>query len=137
LLGAVTSSERSLLPIDGTATNREDKPYGLIQQQADALARRASQQNLGRDFAARLLRSLAEMDSAFNQSSGSREVLFRKAQRLVLALERLDAAARSRVESSSPIAPEVALLREDLDSAGFDSARFANQLRTFRDTLAR
>jgi hypothetical protein len=137
LLGAVTSSERTLLPIDGTAAHRDDKPYAIIQQQADGLARRAAQQNIGREAAARLLRSLAAMDSAFMQTNGPTDVLFRKAQRLVLALERLDIATRPPIASAAPAAQEVALLREGLESGGFDPVQFAGRLRAFRDTLDR
>jgi len=136
LLAEVTAAETTLLRIDAVTADAADQPFARTQQQADALARRAAAQNFNDEFARRLLRHLAELDTAFLQpADSSREVLFCRAQRLVLALEHL-ASARLTTTAHSPSSPELATLRQDLDSAGtFDPAQFARHLASFRATL--
>lgn len=130
LLGKVTSADRTLLPIDATEN------FSRAQQQADTLARHASEQNLGAEFAGQTTRSLVALDGEFVETAGTpRELLFWRAQRLVLALERLsDFANRTKLDAPRP--PELAELRQDLRwSSEFDSARFASRLRAYRLSL--
>jgi inorganic triphosphatase YgiF len=139
LLGEVTAAERTLLPVEGASLNAPEQSFGRVQQQADALARRTSAQPLARDATARLLRHLAGLDSAFNQSGApTREVLFRRAERLTLALERLTNAALTPGGDVAPVAPELRMLRESLGSeANFDAGDFARQLVKLRTSLER
>jgi hypothetical protein len=110
--------------------------FADAQGQADLLARRAAESRLSHDFAQQLLRMLADTDSEFVVSNEtSPEVLFRRAQRLVLALDRLSAA----VSSESPGAaknPSLSQLFEDVRSrTDFQAPRFGEHLRSFRATI--
>lgn len=130
LLSKVTAAERSLSPVDATST------FVRAQQQADALARQSSQLGGGRDFADRLARTIAASDSEFVETAdASREVLFWRAQRLVLALERLSDFADQR--TSDALRPaQLTALRQDLRWSGeFDPAQFARRLRDYSASL--
>ena len=131
LLSHVTSVETSL----GTISP-DEQPFAHTQKQADALARRAAQQNLGRDFALRVLQRLVSVDREFTLTSSTpREVLFRRAQRLVLAIERLSVATLPPAQRDQP-QTGLDTLRDDLRSpAAFDPARFADMLAEFRMSL--
>jgi hypothetical protein len=131
LLGKVTAAERALLPID------PGESFSRAQQQADALARRAAEQNLGAEFASRLTRTLAALDAEFVAATATpQELLFWRAQRLVLALERLSDFA-NRAKPGAPRPPELAALRQDLRWSGeFDPAQFASRLTQYRLSLA-
>ena len=131
LLSHVTAADPSV----GTITPNE-QPFAQTQQQADGLARRAAQQNLGRDFSLRVLQRLASLDREFTRETQTpREVLFRRAQRLVLALERLSVANLPPAQRDQPQSG-LGTLRDDLRSpAAFDPARFADLLTEFRSSL--
>lgn len=130
LLGNVTAADRTLLPIESTG------PFSEVQQQADALARNAAQQTFDADFANRLTRALAALDGQFNETHETpRELLFWRAQRLVLALERLSDFV-SRTTHGSPRPRELTELRQDLRWPGeFDAARFADRLAKYRQSI--
>ena len=138
LLAEVTAAEPTLQRIEAMAANSADPPFARIQQQADALARSASQQNLSRAFAGRLLRHLARLDSAFTDADAPpRDIHFRRAQRLVLALERLTNAEQESA-IGSPRADGLASLRDATASLpNFDPAQFARNLSDFRMNLDR
>ena len=130
LLGKVTAAERTLLPVDATEN------FPRTQQQADALARKAAQQSFGADFAVRMTRTLAALDVEFGETADtSRELLFWRAQRLVLALERLsDFVHRTKPDAPRPV--ELVELRQDLRwSDDFDAGRFASRLGRYRLSL--
>lgn len=131
LLSHVTSAETTL----GTISP-DEQPFAHTQQLADALARRAAQKNLGRDFALRVLERLAATDREFTRTSDiPREVLFRRAQRLVLAIERLSVANLPAAQRDQP-QTGLDTMRDDLRSpAAFDPARFAEMLAEFRRSL--
>jgi hypothetical protein len=77
---------------------------------------------------------LLKVDSEFSQSKESRDVMFRRAQRLVPALNRLAVAAG--LDSDATPCPENEQLREAIQSSGgFDSSRFAKALASYRDAL--
>lgn len=130
LLAKVTAAESTLLPIEAPATDAPNESYARVQQQADALARQAARQRPGVEFASRLTRTLAGLDDEFMASAQApRELLFARAQRLVLALERL-----ARV---APRAPELVALRQDMNWEGeFDAAQFRSRLAAYRLSLA-
>jgi hypothetical protein len=130
LLGKVTTAERTLLPVNPTEN------FSRTQQQADALARKAAQQNLGAEFASRLTHTLAALDAEFAETADTpRELLFQRAQRLVLALERLSDFAH-RAKPDAPRPAELLELREDLRWSGeFDAGRFASRLGKYRASL--
>jgi hypothetical protein len=131
LLSHVTSAETSLGSI-----SPDEQPFADTQKQADALARRAAQQNVGREFAVRVLQRLVSVDREFTLTSNtSREVLFRRAQRLVLAIERLSVATLP-AEQRNQRQTGLDTLRDDLRSpAAFDPVRFAEMLAEFRLSL--
>jgi hypothetical protein len=133
LLSHVTAADTSLVAIEPN-----EQPFAQVQQQADALARRAAQQNLGREFALRVLQRLVALDREFSPSTNTpREVLFRRAQRLVLAIERLSVATLPPAQRDQPQSG-LDTLREDLRSpAAFDPLRFAEMLADFRASLTR
>lgn len=137
LLGNVTADERTLLPIDASAAEAPEENFARTQQQADALARRAAQQTFDADFATRLARALARLDDEFVRSTESpRELQFFRAQRLLLALERLaEAASPAGDASSRPV--ELVELRKNMSWEGeFDPGRFADRLAAYRAILA-
>ena len=133
LLSHVTSAETSLGSI-----SPDEQPFADTQKQADALARRAAQQNLGREFALRVLQRLVSVDREFTLTTNTpREVLFRRAQRLMLAIERLSVATLPPAQREQP-QTGLDTLRDDLRSpAAFDPARFAEMLAEFRLSLTR
>lgn len=130
LLAKATAADRSLLPIDPNPA-RDSAGFTRTQVQADALARRAAQENLGKDFARRMLRSLLETDAEFIETlEQPRELLFRRGQRLVLALERLTSADDKSAE-------ELRILRANLRTLfDFQPADFAAHLVKLRLKLA-
>lgn len=129
LLAKVTAVERSLPPIRfGTA--RDSEGFTQVQQEADALAKRASQQNFGSEFTPRLLRGLVEDESEFAESfARPPDLLFRRAQRLFFAIESLG--------NKDPMLEEaLRLLRDDLHSdLNFQPKNFAAHLANIRSSL--
>src|SRR5262249_28998530 len=110
--------------------------FSSTQAQADLLARRASASQFNDGFAQQLLRVLAATDSEFVISKeATPDLLFHRAQRLVLALARLSVAVNSE-PPSTPKNPAFAKLFEDIRSrADFQPARFAEHLRNFRNAI--
>ena len=93
LLAKATAQQTSLPIIDQPGGTTSRSVFTGAQGQADLLARRAAESRLSDDFAQQLLRALAATDSEFVVSKEtSPDLLFRRAQRLVLALDRLSAA---------------------------------------------
>ena len=133
LLSHVTATDGDLLRIAQPGSEPDAQQFARVQQQADALARRAAQSKLGRDFALRVLARLAALDAEFAPASGTpHDILFRRAQRLVLAIERLTIANLPPAQRDSPLTG-LTTMREDLRSpAAFDPARFAELLAEFR-----
>jgi hypothetical protein len=130
LLARVTAADRTLLPIDPNPT-RDAGGFARTQEQADALARRAAQENFGTGIVQRLLRDLIGADAEFVENfEQPRDLLFRRGQRLVLALERLTSAENKSVE-------ELRILRADLRTpADFQPTDFAAHLAKLRLKLA-
>jgi hypothetical protein len=133
LLAKATAQRANLPMIDqrGGTTSRAE--FTSAQEQADLLARRAAESQFGDDFAQQLLRALAATDSEFVVSKEtSPDLLFRRAQRLVLALDRLSNAVTHQIPGAAKN-PALAQLFEDVRSrADFQPPRFAEHLRSFR-----
>jgi hypothetical protein len=135
---AKTTAQQTNLPLidqpDGTTS---PLVFSTSQQQADLLARRAAQYQLGDDFAHRLLSALVETDSEFVVSKEtSPDLLFRRAQRLVLALDRLSAAVSNEAPGSAKNPVLVKLIEDVRTRADFQAPRFVEHLRSFRATLS-
>jgi Cytochrome c554 and c-prime len=136
LLAKATAQQTNLPAIDqpGETTSRV---FGSIQQQADLLARRTAVYQFSNDFAQQLLRALVATDSEFVVSKEtSPDLLFRRAQRLVLALDRLSNAV-TQEGSGAAKNPALTPLFEDVRSrADFQVPRFVEHLRSFRATTS-
>jgi hypothetical protein len=122
LLAEVSGADTAAVPIV------ED--FAGMQKEADALARRAAEQQFGDAFTLDLLRRLSRLGSSFTRDPElPRDLLFRRAHRLVLALERLAAATQRTL-------PELQQLRDDLASEpAFEPAQFGEHLDALRDAL--
>lgn len=135
LLAKATAQQASLPLIDQPGATTSRSIFTTAQGQADLLARRAAQLQFSDDFARQLLRALAATDSEFVASKEtSLDLLFRRAQRLVLALDRLSVAT-THEGLSAPTNPGLTQLFEDVRSrADFQVPRFVEHLRSFRAT---
>jgi hypothetical protein len=112
----------------------EDSPtaetFPRIQQQADALARRAAQQNFTRDAAERLLRQLLDLGEQFPRTANvPPEIAYRRAERLTLGIDATSAGARLQLKGPAPA-------RSDFGGSGkFDAEQFAAWIAALRDHL--
>ncbi len=136
LLSKVTAQQANLPVIDPPSDTANRASFASAQEQSDLLARRAAESQFSDDFARQVLHALTATESEFVVSKEtSADLLFRRAQRLVLALDRLSVAL-------SRHAPDVARDRalnhlfDDVRSrSDFQAPRFAEHLRSFRATI--
>jgi hypothetical protein len=136
LLAKATAQQSHLPAIQSPTGTTSHAFFASVQAQADLLGQRAADARLSDDFARALLQILTVADSDFSVSKDAPpEILFRRAQRLVLALDRLsDAIAHQPTREIKN--PELARLFEDVRSqADFQPARFAEHLVNFRATI--
>jgi len=136
LLAKATAQQTNLPLIDPPAGATSSGVFTGTQQQADLLARRAAESRLNDEIAQQLLRAMAATDPEFVVSKEtSPDELFRRAQRLVLALDRFSAA----VGHEQPGAAKNPALNQLFDDvrfrADFQPQRFAEHLRSFRGTI--
>jgi hypothetical protein len=136
LLTKATAQQTNLPVIDQPGAGTSPGLFMSVQGQADLLARRAAVSQFNDGFAQQLLRVLATTDSEFVVSKEtSADLLFRRAQRLVLALDRLSAAVSSEPPGTAKN-PALAQLFEDVRSrADFQAQRFVEHLGNFRATI--
>jgi hypothetical protein len=136
LLAKATARQTNLPVIDQPTGTTSPAVFISAQEQADLLARRAAESRLSNDFAQQLLRALAATDSEFVVSNEiSHDLLFRRGQRLVLALDRLSNAVSSEAPGTAKN-PALTQLFEDLRSrADFQAPQFVEHLRNFRATI--
>jgi len=136
LLAKATAQQPDLPRIDQPTGTTSSAVFSSAQEQADLLARRAAESRLSNDFAQQLLRELAATDSEFVISKEtSHDLLFRRAQRLVLALGRLSNAVSSEPPGTAKD-PELTQLFDDVRSrADFQAPRFVEHVRNFRATI--
>jgi len=136
LLSKVTSNQTDLPLIDQASATTSPALYANVQEQSDVLARRAAEHRFSDEVARQLLQALAATDSEFVASKEtSTDLLFRRAQRLVLALDRLSVALS---RESTDLTRDRALnqLFDDVRSrADFQPQRLAEHLRSFRGTI--
>ena len=138
LLAKATAQQTNLPVIDQPNGITSRAVFTGMQDQADLLARRGSEYQFSNDFARQLLKLLTETDSEFVVSKErSPDLLFRQAQRLVLALDRLSNVVNSQVAGEAKN-PALNQLFEDVRSrANFQSSLFAEHLKSFRATTER
>jgi hypothetical protein len=136
LLAKATARQANLPVIDPPGGTTSRSVFAGAQGQADLLARRAAESRLSDDLARQLLRVLTATDSEFVVSKETLpDLLFRRAQRLVLALDRLSAAVGNEAPGAARN-PVLAKLFEDVRSrVDFQVPRFVEHLRSFRQTL--
>jgi hypothetical protein len=135
LLARVTLTEPTLPRV----LEPESSDLEPVQTQADALARYAANWNPSADSMMSILQALVGTDSEFVVTrQRSVETLFYRAERLVLALDRLISALNTNRGAPSKIDSELNPLREDVRLRdNFDAAHFAEHLRAFRAALAK
>ncbi|MGH8094565.1 MAG: multiheme c-type cytochrome [Chthoniobacterales bacterium] len=127
-------SRLPVIALPGETTSRT--LFVSVQEQADSLARRAAAGPWNTDLSATTLRALDATDTDFVNSAGaSPDLLFRRAQRLVLALDRLSRAINHQAAASPPGAALAALLKDVRVRDDFQPAKFAADLVTFRTTM--
>ena len=112
--------------------------FTSMQEQADSLARRAAINPWNDAFATTALHELASADSEFVVSKNTPiELLYRRAQRVVPALDRLFRATNPHA-AAPPMSPTLRDLFQDVRSpADFQPAKFVADLATFRATIER
>jgi hypothetical protein len=136
LLTKVTAQQTNLPVIDAPTEATSAASFASVQQQSDLLAHRAAEYQFSSEFARQLLETLAATDSEFFISKQtSPDLAFRRAQRLVLALDRLSVAVSSDGRGAKKN-PALTQLFEDIRSrADFQVPRFVEHLRSFRATI--
>jgi hypothetical protein len=135
LLAKTTAHQTNLPVVDQQSGTTNRAVFSAAQEQADLLARRAAESRLSDGFAQQLLRALASTDSEFVSKQATPDLLFRRGQRLVLALDRLSSAVNSEAPGTMKN-PALNQLSEDVRSrADFHASRFAEHLRSFRTTF--
>jgi hypothetical protein len=136
LLAKASGQQTNLPVIDQPGGTTSAAVFTSAQEQADLLARRAAESQLSDDFAQPLLRALAATDFEFVVSKEtSPDLLFRRAQRLVLAFDQISSAVTSEAPGSAKN-PALTQLFEDVRSrANFQVPRFVEHLRSFRATI--
>ncbi len=134
LLSKITSNDPSLPTVVEPATSDLEP----LQKEGDDLAHAAVKWNPTIDTVISLMRSLAQTDSEFTISKErSREAIFYRGRRLVLALERLAAALNANRDVPLNLEVELEALRKDIAAAhgALDVSVFAEHLRALRSKL--
>jgi hypothetical protein len=132
LLGKVTEHQTRFPIIDGAGATSTHAEFIGMQDRADSVARTAAAASFGSDFALAMFHTLSGSDSEFMQSRDSRDILYQRAQRLVIGLFRLSVAAG--LDSDANPSPENRPLVETIQTRdSFDPARFATALATYRE----
>jgi len=136
LLAKATADQARLQSIDLPGSNVSKAQFAIMQEQADLLARQASAMPWEQNRAPTILRALAATEPDFVVSPGAEpDLLFPRASRLVLALDRL-ARAVAQQAPAPPIAAALAALFEDVRAqSDFQPAKFAADLTIFRETI--
>jgi len=134
LLAKATANQTGFQVIDPPGETANQAMFLATQKQADLLARQAAAIPGNNLRTAAMLQSLVATESEFVVSRApSAELLFRRAQRLVLALDRLSRAAGPQAGAANL----GALFADVQTRPDFQPAKFAADLKTFRTTLER
>jgi hypothetical protein len=138
LLAKTTANQTRLQVIDPPGGTASRAMFAITQEQADLLARQAAAIPWDDHRAAAMLQALVAPDSEFIVSSAaSPELLFPRATRLVLALDRLSRAVDHQVTASTTSAALATLFEDVRARPDFQPAKFAADLATFRVTMER
>lgn len=135
LLAKTSANQPQLQVIDPPGTTASRALFAQTQKQADLLARQAAAIPWDNHRSAVMLHELVATESEFVVSPAlSAELFFCRAQRLVLALDRLSRAVDHRGPAETRN-PGLATLFEDVRvKPDFQPAKFAADLATFRTT---
>ena len=110
--------------------------YQQVQQWSDELAKAAANLNWSEDLTRKCLNSLAETGEAFAAHEATAAIQARRAERLVLALDRL-LQGSGRADASSELNHKLDRLFADVQSlSDFNAAQFAQHLNEFHTSLA-
>lgn len=136
LCATATSAGSIPSPVSLPLSNPSLPDFTRTQNEADALARRASISNWSDGSARALLTALASADAEFTAKGTANQLLGQRAKRLVLALDRLANALSQNRGVRPKIDPELNQLFQDVKTLdAFDASDFAGHLRAFREAL--
>jgi hypothetical protein len=137
LLARATVNQTRLQAIDLPSGTASRETFAIVQKQADLLARQAAAIPWDAHRTAAMLQAAMATESEFVVSpAATPELLFRRAARLVLALDRLSHAL-SHEAAAAPPSVTLTHLFEDVRTLPFQPAKFAADLATFRTTSER
>ena len=136
LLAKTTANQTRLQVIDPPDATASRAAFAISQKQADLLARQAAVIPWDDQRAPMMLRAVAATESEFVVSPTTPpELLFRRAQRLVLALDRLSRVVDPRIVASATNSALSALFEDIRARPDFNPAKFAADLASFRATM--
>jgi Cytochrome c554 and c-prime len=136
LCATATSAGSIPSPVSLPSSNASLPEFTRMQNESEALARRASVSNWSEGSARALLTALASVDAEFVEKGTPNNLLAQRAKRLVLALDRLTNALNQNGGVRLKIDPELNQLFQDVKTLdAFDASGFAGHLQNFRTTL--
>lgn len=136
LCATATSAGNIPSPVSLPSSNPSLPEFTRMQNESDALARRASVSNWSDSSARSLLVALASSDAEFATKGTANQLLGQRAKRLVLALDRLANAISQNRGVRLKIDPELNQLFQDVRTLdAFDPSGFAGHLQNFRIAL--
>ena len=123
-------------PVGLPSSNPNLPEFARMQNESDALARRASVSTWSEGSARAMLTALASVNAEFTEKGTPANLLAQRAKRLVLALDRLANALNQNCGICLKIDPELNQLFQDVRTLdAFDASGFAGHLRSFRVAL--
>jgi Cytochrome c554 and c-prime len=136
LCATVTSAGSIPSPVSLPSSNASVPEFTRMQNESDALARRASVSNWSEGSARAMLTTLASVDAEFVEKGTPNNLLAQRAKRLVLALDRLANAINQNRGVRLKIDAEIDQLFQDVKTLDtFDASGFAGHLQNFRVAL--
>jgi hypothetical protein len=136
LCATATSAGSIPSPVSLPSSNASLPEFTRMQNESDALARRASVSNWSEGSARALLTALASVDAEFVEKGTPNNLLAQRAKRLVLALDRFTNALNQNGGVRLKIDPELNQLFQDVKTLdAFDGSGFAGHLQNFRTAL--
>ncbi|HEY2713491.1 MAG TPA: multiheme c-type cytochrome [Chthoniobacterales bacterium] len=135
LLGKATANQPKLQVINAPGQNATRSEFALVQEQADLLARQAASVAWNSYRTKSMFQAIAAAGSAAPSPVASSDLLFRRASRLVLGLDRLSRSLPQQTNSAT-INTALETLRADARrQSEFQPAKFATDLAIFRGTI--
>jgi hypothetical protein len=136
LCATATSAGSIPSPVSLPSNNASLPEFTRMQNEADALARRASVSDWSEGSARAMLTTLASWDAEFVEKGTPNNLLAQRAKRLVLALDRLANALSQNRGVPLKIDPELNQLFQDVKTLDtFDASSFAGHLQNLRTAL--